>query len=116
MITSKENLNSHTHTQKLLQFLSTQLSVCAFIAMATHSYNSLLDWTNQIIDVHFTQLTFDPKCREILIVLQRGVCDQMRVWGRLCEVRGAVGAWNCLSHTPKTNGWLYKVETMNFDL
>lgn len=105
----------HTTIRELLQFLSRQLSVKGLLAHPPLAYNSLLDWTGQIIDVHFTHLTFDPSARDTLALLQRMIKNQVTCWNRLGVVRGMRGAWSATSSAPSTNKWLYKVETLNID-
>ncbi len=105
-----------THSQDLLGFVSSQLTLPSLLTQRPLTYNALLDWAAQILDVHFTQLTFDPTSRDLLVALQARVMDQVVCWGRLSCVRGAVDALSVLAKAPTTNGWLYKLETMDIDL
>ncbi|XP_064401136.1 uncharacterized protein LOC135347211 [Halichondria panicea] len=107
---------SPSTVRDLLGFVSSQLTLPSLLTQRPRTYNALLDWAAQILDVHFTQLTFDPTCRDLLVALQVRVRDQVVCWGRLACVRGAMDALTELANAPTANGWLYKLETMDIDL
>ena len=98
-------------------FITSQLTLPSLLSQAPPTYNALLDWAGQLLDVHFTQLTFDPDVRDVLVLLQRTIRDQVTCYNRLACVRGALDAITQLTtHTPAPNGWLYRVETVDIDL
>ncbi len=103
-----------------MEFVTSQLTLPSLLSQAPPTYNAILDWAGQVLDVHFTQLTFDPVARDVLVLLQRAVRDQVLCYSRLACVRGALDAITMLtSHSTSnstSNGWLYRVETMDIDL
>ena len=102
--------------QALLQFIADHVGVAQVLAPPTSLYDSLLEWAAQLIDVHFTHLTLDPGARDVLVRLQSLVRDQMTCLNRLSILRGVGGAYTALSRQPSTNGWLYRVETMDVNI